>query len=334
LLSAYVQDRFRVGSRFGIEAGLRFDYDDLVNDYQLSPRLSLAASLDGAGRTVARGGVGVFHDHVYLHAGSFPQFQRRVETSFGPDGTPSGPPIVFENRISSEGLESPRSVTWNAELDRTLAEGFQVRVGYRERYGSEELLVDRLVEGVRGALELSSDGHSINRELGVTLRVTRAQNELFAAYSKSYSTGDLNNFGTLYQNLRYPLVFENEDSVFELDVPNRLLVWGVWMLPKDIEIGPGLEWRSGFPYTVLNEQYVPEGERNRGGRFPTFVSADIRVTKGVTVFGRKIRVGVQAFNLGSHFNPRDVVANLASPRFGEFLNSVDMGISLRVSLSK
>jgi len=29
-----------------------------------------------------------------------------------------------------------------------------------------------------------------------------------------------------------------------------------------------------------------------------------------------------------------VVASLASPRFGEFLNSVDMGISLRLTLEK
>jgi hypothetical protein len=170
--------------------------------------------------------------------------------------------------------------------------------------------------------------------LGVTFRVARRENEVFLAYSKSRSTGDLNNFGTLYQNLRNPLVFENEDSLFELDVPNRLLVWGTWTLPKDIEIGPGLEWRSGFPYTVLDDQYLPLGPRNRGGRFPSFFSLDVRVTKGVTIKGKRLRVGFQAFNLGSHFNPRDVVASLASPRFGEFLNSVDMGISLRVTLSK
>jgi hypothetical protein len=195
-------------------------------------------------------------------------------------------------------------------------------------------VVDRVVEDGRGALRLSSDGESTNRELGATFRVTRGDNELFLAYSKSRSTGDLNNFGTLYQNHRHPLVFENEDSLFELDVPNRLLVWGLWTLPKDIEIGPGLEWRSGFPYTVLDEKYLPVGARNRGGRFPSFFSLDVRVTKGVTVKGRRIRVGFQAYNLGSHFNPRDVVASLASPRFGEFLNSVDMGISLRVTLSK
>jgi hypothetical protein len=331
--SGYVQDRFRIGPHLGIEAGLRYDYDQLVDAHQLAPRLAVAYALDATGRTVVRGGFGVFHDHVYLHAGSFDSFQRRVETSFGPDGEPVGPPIVFENR-TGETLESPRSTTWNVELDRQLTEELALRLGYRERYGQEELVVDRLVEGGRGTLRLSSDGESFHRELGMTLRVTRAKNELFVAYAKSRSTGDLNNFGTLYQNLRSPLVFENEDSLFELDVPHRLLVWGTWTLPKDIEIGPGLEWRSGFPYTVLDEEYLPLGPRNRSGRFPSFFSFDVRVTKGVTIKGKRVRVGFQAFNLGSHFNPRDLVASLASPRFGEFLNSVDMGISLRVTLSK
>jgi hypothetical protein len=331
--SLYAQDRFRLGSRLGIEAGLRYDFDELVSAHQLAPRIALAYSLDEAGRTVVRGGFGVFHDHVYLHAGSFDSFQRRVETSFGPDGEPAGAPIVFQNLTADE-LESQRSTTWNVELDRELAEGFAVRVGYRERYGSDEMIVDRIVEGRQGTLRLSSEGESTNRELGVTFRVSRESNELFFSYSKSRSTGDLNNFGTLYQNQRSPLVFENESSLFELDVPHRLLAWGVWTLPHDIEIGPGLEWRSGFPYTVLDERYLPVGERNRSGRFPNFFSFDVRVTKGVTIKGRKIRVGVQAFNLGSHFNPRDVIASQGSARFGSFLNSVDMGISLRVTLSK
>ncbi len=169
----------------------------------------------------------------------------------------------------------------------------------------------------------------------MTLRVAGgSNNEIFLAYVRSSSTGDLNHFATLYQNLRSPLIYENEDSIFEMDVPHRFLLWGTWRLPYDIEIGPGLEWRSGFPYTIFDERYRPIGERNRGGRFPSFLAFDLRVTRGLTLKGRRVRVGLSVFNLGSHFNPRDVISNLGSDRYGQFLNSVDMGIALRLTLEK
>lgn len=241
--------------------------------------------------------------------------------------------MVFRNRITRDYLHVPRSKTWNVELDRFLTDFLELRIGYRERRGTKELIVDRLIEGDEGALVLSSSGRSLSKEFGVTLRVSKpGDKELFFAYAKSRSTGDLNNFGTLYRNLRSPLIFVNEDSLFDLDVPHRLLLWGVWTLPGDVQLAPGVEWRSGFPYTVYDEAYVPVGERNRGGRFPDFFSLDVRVTKGLTVKGRRVRVGLQVFNLGSHFNPRDVVANLGSARYGQFLNSVDMGIAFRFSL--
>ncbi|MGH9334431.1 MAG: TonB-dependent receptor domain-containing protein, partial [Vicinamibacteria bacterium] len=333
--SAFVQDRWRLGERLGIEAGLRYDFDDLVSDHQLVPRFAIAYAFDPLGRTIARGGVGIFYDHVHLHAAAFESFQKRVETSFGPQGEPLGAPVVFDNLIAPEGLDSPRSVAWNVELDRSLTDALQLRVGYRERHGSKEMVVDRLVEAGRGTLLLSSRGKSTSRELGLTFRVsTAADDELFVAYAKSRSTGDLNDLGTLYRNLRPPLLYDNETSLLELDVPHLFLLWGTWTIPGNIQIGPGLEWRSGFPYTVYDESYLPVGERNRSGRFPSFLSFDLRITKGLTVKGRKVRVGVQLFNLGSHFNPRDVVSNVASPRYGQFLNSVDMGVSLRLSLEK
>jgi hypothetical protein len=333
--AAFVQDRWRLGPRLGIEAGLRYDYDRLVAEHQIAPRFAFAASLDRLGRTVLRGGFAIFYDHVFLYADGFEGLQRRVETSFGPDGAPLGPPVVFDNRISSEDLESPRSLTWNLELTRELRRNLQVRVGYRERHGSKEMIVDKLEEEGQGTLLLSSSGQSRNRELAIVLRMSReTDDELFFAYAKSRSTGDLNHLTTLYQNLRSPLVYPNEDSLFELDVPHRFLFWGIWRLPWDIEIGPGLEWRTGFPYTVFDPGYRPLGERNRGGRFPGFLSFDLRVTRGVTLKGRRVRLGIQVFNAGSHFNPRDVVSNVGSARFGEFLNSVDMGIALRLTLAK
>jgi hypothetical protein len=282
---------------------------------------------------VIKGGFGVFFDHVQLHVDSFERFQDRLETRYDPAGDPVGAPILFRPRVAEEGLDLPRSKQWNVELDHTLSPGLEARVNYRERRGSREHIVEPLVRDAEGTLLLSSKGSSLSRELDLTFRISEGEDrELFVAYSKSRTTGDLNNFSTLYQNFRSPLLLENARSRLDLDVPNRLLVWGIWGLPKDIRISPGLEWRSGFPYTSFNEDFTPSGERNRGGRFPAFLSFDLRVTKGLELFGRSVRIGFQFFNLASHFNPRDVVSNRGSARFGTFLNSVDMSAGLRLSL--
>jgi len=331
-VSAYVQDRWRLTDRVGFDIGLRYDYDRLVSEHQLAPRLSTAFAVDRKGRTVIKAGWGIFYDRVLLYADRFDRFQRRVERNYGADGLPEGSPLVFAPRVADEGLELPRSTTWNIELSQVLAKDFQLRVNYRERRGSKEMIVDRVENGASGAMLLSSRGKSLSRELDITLRVKREKNELFLSYARARTTGDLNDFAALYQDLRTPLFLANESSLFRHDVPHRALFWGIWHVKGDITVSPGVEWRSGFPYSVLSEGYLPLGERNRGGRFPNFLSVDLRVMKGLTVKGRKIRVGFQIFNLASHYNPRDVVSNLASPRFGEFLNSVDMGFSFRFSL--
>ena len=331
-VSAYVQDRWRLTDRLGFDIGLRYDYDRLVSEHQLAPRVSTAFALDRKGRTVIRAGWGIFYDRVLLYADRFDRFQRRVERNFGADGLPESSPLVFAPRVADEGLDMPRSTTWNVELSQVLARNLQLRVNYRERRGSKELIVDRVENGASGAMLLSSRGKSVSRELDVTLRVKREENELFLSYARARTTGDLNDFAALYQDLRTPLFLANERSLFRHDVPHRALFWGIWHVKGDITLSPGVEWRSGFPYSVFSEGYLPLGERNRGGRFPNFLSVDVRVMKGLTVKGRKIRVGFKIFNLASHYNPRDVVSNLASPRFGEFLNSVDMGFSFRFAL--
>lgn len=334
-VSAFVQDQWRPSQRIGIDLGLRYDFDELVNEHQFAPRLSTSFAVDERGRTVVKAGFGVFYDHVYLHSDEFGTYQSRVETSFGPDGHPVGPPVVLEPTVVNEDLETPRSTTWNVELSQLIGEHFQLRLNYRERRGSKEFIVDRVepeLGTTTGSMLLSSTGESFTQELDVTLRIERGESELFASYVRSRTTGDLNDFGALYQNFRSPLFLPNESSRFGLDVPHRVLFWGVWKFPGDIIVSPGFEWRVGFPFTEFTEDYEPIGERNRGGRFPKFLAADVRVTKGLTLMGRKVRVGFQIFNLGSHFNPRDVISNRGSPRFGELLNSVDMGFSMRLSL--
>jgi outer membrane receptor protein involved in Fe transport len=322
-VSGFFQDRWRPTARLGLDLGVRLDYERITHAVHLSPRLSVAYALREDGSTILKGGMGIFFDRVYLHAASFERFQRRVETEYGPDGRPLGPPLVFENRIAADGLHVPRNTTWNVEVDQQLGRDWMLRVNYRERRGWSELVIDRLV-GAQDAptLLLSARGESKSTEFDITARKSFPDDgELFVSYVKSRSLGDLNEFGTVYRDLRGPILLSSEYSLQAFDVPHRFLVWGVLQLPKKITVVPGFEWRQGFPYTLYNEDYTVSGERNRGGRFPWFLSVDLRVTKQISIFGRNVGVGFQIFNLTNHSNPRDFQNNLASPTFGEFSNS-------------
>jgi len=91
-----------------------------------------------------------------------------------------------------------------------------------------------------------------------------------------------------------------------------------------------VEVRSGFPFSLVDEQLDFIGARNRAGRFPKFMSFDVQVTKSFRVpfFEKhKARIGAAVFNITNHFNPRDVQNNVGSPRVGQFFNS--LGPSVR-----
>lgn len=334
-LGVYVQDQWRPTSNLAVDLGVRYDYERITDAQHLAPRFAFAYSPTGDGQTIVKGGWGLFFDQVFLHAGSFEQFQRRTETRIDPSDGRLLDTTTFANRLAPEGLHVPRSKTWNLELNRQLGPDWMLRVNYRERRASRQLMVERLTVGsATPALRLSSSGHGLVREFDTTIRRRLPGDAaLFVAFSKRRTTGELNDFGTVYGNLREPLLLDAGEALQPFDVPNRFLLWGTINLPNDIVLVPALEWRSGFPYTIFDERYEVVGERNGGGRFPAFLSADVRVTKAVDLFGRRVRLGVELLNLTDHVNPRDVVNNIGSSSFGTFRNSVDRSIRLRLELS-
>ena len=86
-------------------------YDSVTGDVNLAPRGSFTAVASGDGRTVVRGGIGLFYNPLPLNVASFEQVQRRVVTRFAQDGsTALGPALEMPNIVWS-GLRTPCSVT-------------------------------------------------------------------------------------------------------------------------------------------------------------------------------------------------------------------------------
>ena len=171
---------------------------------------------------------------------------------------------------------------------------------------------------------------------------------VYVSYVRSCATGYLNAFNDYFGNLRNPVIRGNERSLQPFDAPNRLVAWGDIGLPKQIIVSPVLDWHTGFPFSLIDEDQNFVGARNRAGRYPSFMSLDLQITKGLApkvpnwgfipakFRGKKLpgRFGVKVFNLTNHWNPRDFQNNIDAADYGTFYNSPRRGIRLKFEFVK
>lgn len=339
--SLFVQDKWSPGKNLTLDLGLRYDRDGIGKQNNFAPRLGFAFLPGGSERTVIRGGIGLFYDKIPLNIGTFEQFQNFRVTKFQSDGTTiADGPRLYTNRFETTDLDNPYSVAWNVQADHEFTSRFLLRVGYEERHTHHDFIVDPVKQGAdSGDLLLKNSGQSLYREFQVVARARlQEKRNLYLAYVKSESRGDLNDFNTYFGNLRHPVIRANEYGPQNFDTPHRLLFWGDISLPKDFVATPVVDWRSGFPYSVVNENQNFVGPRNTGGRFPKLLTLDLLVTKGVTIPFRgkryRGRVGLSVFNITNHWNPRDVQNNIDSMQFGTFFNSPDRSFRTKFELVK
>jgi hypothetical protein len=320
---AYGQDTWTVSPRVTAQFGGRLDHDSITGGLHLAPRGSVSAVLTGDGRTVLRAGAGLFYAAIPLNVASFDQMQERVITQYGiTRATPLGPATVLANVVNGE-LRAPRSTNWNVEIDREWIRNLFVRVGYRQRDNRSEAVVTPSVTAAAAPiLELRTDGRSQYREGQVTARYQlHGTDQIVGSYTRSSAIGNLNDFNSYFGNIENPVIRPDERAALPWDVPHRWLMWANVGLPRQFAIFPVLEVRSGFPTSTLDADRDFVGARN-AGRFPTFVSLDVQISKRFRIFNHNATIGLKVFNLTNHFNPRDYQGNLASSNVGGFSNEV------------
>jgi TonB-dependent Receptor Plug Domain/Carboxypeptidase regulatory-like domain len=336
----FAQDRVLVRPNLSFDLGLRFEDQRIGPESNLAPRTGLAWSPFKSDRTVLRGGIGLFYDKVPLNIRSFARYPSRTVTRYAADGatvidshhfvnvlvdTPPIEPLDFRRRAGSEAGFVPENLKWNIQLDQIVSQWLDLRANLTGSRTDHIYIVNPELDfRGRSGIVLRSAGQATYRALELTARFhLRHQDQFFVSYVRSHARGDLNDFNSYFGDFGTPVIRENQYSNLPFDVPNRLLAWGTINLPRRVTIAPIFEVRSGFPYSVRDAEQNFVGVRNSDQtRFPNFLSLDTEIAKEFQVTKKYgVRLSLRVFNVTNHFNPRNVRANTADPRFGEFFNS-------------
>lgn len=342
--SLFVQDRWTHSDRFWFDLGLRYESDSYTGDHRLSPRIGVAWDPVGDRRTLIKGGAGIVYRRVYLGEMAWAQLPSRFETTFDAEGGATLHTLV--PRIADD-LDVPRTIQITGDLSHRLESGWMFRARYSRRATDHNIIVDRVdgpgisvdpgailadldpaTLGPGGTLLLSSSGEADawSVELTVAKRIPSG-GEFVVSYVRSSSFGDLNDFRIMTADFPEAIIRPNHRAHRQFDATDRIVAWATIELPSAVLLSPVVEWRTGFPYSVLAEDQSYVGAAN-SERFPNFFALDLQATKTFDIKGYRITGGVKITNITGHDNPRQVVSNVADDNFGDFRNSVPFKVRM------
>jgi hypothetical protein len=343
-VSEFVQDHWVLDAHWAVDLGTRLSSESNGWSAAVAPRAGVAFSPGSQGKTVLRAGIGLFYSLLPLLAADFGANPTRVVSQFDTTGLPIGLPVSYTyayvggvDPLTGAPLPqgpgtSPRNLTWNLGGERQLGKKVLLRLGYLDSHSTYVFVAHPFTAapGQTSFLGLSNDGSSRYREWESTVHFTVHENhEVNASYIWSRTRGDLNNLSAVLIPFAQPVIRPNVYGILPSDIPNRVVGWGIFSLPKKFKFSPLADWHSGYPYSNVDvlQNYV--GTPN-GARFANFFSLDVKFYRVFRLpflsAGSKvhhIRLGFYSLNVTNHGNYNAVYNNVTAPNFGQFAGFLD-----------
>ncbi|MCC6861896.1 MAG: TonB-dependent receptor [Bryobacterales bacterium] len=345
-ISGYFQDRWSPMEGLLVELGLRMDWDQVVRDHCFSPRIAAAWAPRRLAETKFSAGYGVFFDALTLGTITRHQDQVSLSTFYYPNGELRRGPVETTFRVDEQRLRVPRYEALSLGVERTLPFGFYGKAGYLRRVGSrgftfvhsEGIPVNPELEG--GAYDLRNWRNDRYDALEFTLRRTFAgQFEWLGSYVRSRARSD----AVLEYNLEEPIFARQAPGPLSWDSPNRLITWGWAPVPKSLLPGPLrrlarevtvsylVEYRSGFPFSTVNEEALLVGDPN-SRRLPPYFSLNLHLEKKFRFFHYLWAWRFGFNNLTNNGNPNAVNNNVDSPTFLAYGRGQQRAFTVRLRL--
>jgi outer membrane receptor protein involved in Fe transport len=354
VLGVFAQDEIRLRPNLSVDLGVRYDWQNYFHDNNnVAPRFSIAYAPGERGRTILRGGAGIFYDRtgpgpiqdLLRYDGQHLERVVITEPAF-PD--PLGPGESLSTEPSSvvrlaPDVTIPFTLHYSAGVERqlapktTLAVTFVGSRGY-DVFRSRDInapvppLFDARPDPTHGVVrEIESAGATRTASLQFTLRgqlSTRFSGT--AQYSYGPAFNDTSGIGWMPPN-SYDL--SQEYGPADFDRRHTIELFGSWTAGRWFTVGASLEAYTGRPYSLTLGTDVfntgtanarPAGVSRNTLRGPNYASLDLRWSHDVilaTPKKRSVTLGLDAFNVLNRVNENYFVGNLSSPFFGRAVSA-------------
>jgi len=311
-VAMYAQDRWSPSDRLLFEGGVRMDWDQVVRSVSLSPRFAATYLLTSDAKTKLAAGIGLFNDGTPLELIARPLAGKRVDSFFNNDGTIKSTPIRTSFAVTDRELKPSRVLNWSAGVERRLPASVFLRVEFLEKRGWRGFTFDNQGSSAsNNVYSLQNNRRERYDSLEVTVRRTFAKGyNLFASYVRSSARSN----AVLDFKLDELILNQQASGRLPWDSPNRFISRGWLPLFKGFDAGYALDWRDGFPFSLVNQYQQLVGEPN-SRRLPAYFSLNVHLERRFRLFGVQWALRGGSEDVTGRKNPSGINNNVDSLNF-------------------
>ena len=317
-----IRDLWDVSTRFQVDLGLRID-GGWRQSSVLAPRFGLRYLVDKAGRTTVRASLGRYAGRVPLAAKAFGRFPARRDSFFDPVTGAMTASFVYGPVMGQ--LPQPRADALALEMEHRLTPTVEVQVGARRRVGSK--LPTVVVPEAGGPMPIVGMGTSEYHEVQVALRKIWAESIPGLRQLCAFVVAWRSRMTLARSIATWPRRFWTATPERPRQQTSRIVCADG--PPSRCHAESSCHRRStgarAFRIRRSMSTTATSARRTRCA-IRTISPRDLTAFKTFDIFSREMDFGLQLFNLTAHENPRDVVAVVDSPRYGQF--SASFGVTL------
>jgi len=327
--TGYAQDRWSLSDRLLLEPGMRFDWDDVIRDFLVSPRLASSYLLSRSGDTKLSGGVGLYGDATNLDTLTRSLSGQRTDFFYDLTGqTLLQPPVVTSFAVDERVLKIPRFTHWSLGVERKMPHSIYLQLQFLEKRGRDGWTFVNQGSGLSGNFRLEGLKQDRYDSVEISTRHTFQGNHVFFA---SYTRSKAHSNAVFDFSIDSLLFSPQAGGPLPWDTPNRLLSWGWMPLPWKFGIAYSLDWRDGFPFSLVNQdQQLVSAPDSR--RFPQYFSLDLQLERRIRLFGFLWALRAGFNDVTNRSNPTAVNNNVDSPDFLTYGGITGRALTARIRL--